>query len=182
MSLDVWLTVETPRPKRSGSGIWFREGGQQREISREEWDAAFPGREPIVAVEDEGESGVVFDRNITHNLNTMAGEAGVYDACWRPYRIVDPERGKLADAQAAAGRYHEPDGAHAIELSIPPAHARDLIVPLKSGLALLKSDPDRFKKHNPENGWGNYENLVEFVADYLAACEQWPEAVVGVSR
>ena len=27
---------------------------------------------------------VVFDRNITHNLNTMAQEAGIYEALWRP--------------------------------------------------------------------------------------------------
>ena len=26
----------------------------------------------------------VFDANITHNLNRMAEEAGVYDALWRP--------------------------------------------------------------------------------------------------
>ena len=27
---------------------------------------------------------VVFDRNITHNLAEMAGEAGIYEALWRP--------------------------------------------------------------------------------------------------
>jgi hypothetical protein len=27
---------------------------------------------------------VVFDRNITHNLNTMAGEAGIYEVLWHP--------------------------------------------------------------------------------------------------
>jgi len=26
----------------------------------------------------------VFDANITHNLNTMAAEAGIYEALWRP--------------------------------------------------------------------------------------------------
>lgn len=26
----------------------------------------------------------VFDANITHNLNTMAEKAGIYDALWRP--------------------------------------------------------------------------------------------------
>src|SRR5208337_4894136 len=26
----------------------------------------------------------VFDKNITHNLNTMAEEAGIYEALWRP--------------------------------------------------------------------------------------------------
>jgi hypothetical protein len=29
----------------------------------------------------------VFDANITHNLNTMADEAGIYQALWRPEEI-----------------------------------------------------------------------------------------------
>ena len=29
----------------------------------------------------------VFDRNITHNLNDMAEEAGIYQALWRPEEI-----------------------------------------------------------------------------------------------
>lgn len=28
-----------------------------------------------------------FDANITHNLNRMAGELGIYEACWRPEQI-----------------------------------------------------------------------------------------------
>ena len=30
---------------------------------------------------------VVYDANITHNLNRMAKEAGIYEACWRPEEI-----------------------------------------------------------------------------------------------
>lgn len=30
---------------------------------------------------------VVYDANITHNLNTMAMEAGIYHALWRPEEI-----------------------------------------------------------------------------------------------
>jgi len=29
----------------------------------------------------------VFDRNITHNLNIMAGKAGVYEQLWRPEEV-----------------------------------------------------------------------------------------------
>jgi len=29
----------------------------------------------------------LYDSNITHNLNKMAGEAGIYEACWRPEEI-----------------------------------------------------------------------------------------------
>ena len=60
--------------------------------------------------------------------------------------------------------------------------AAQLIEPLRVGLELLKSDPDRFRKHNAPNGWGMYEHFVPFVAEYLAACEAHPNASVRVSR
>ena len=60
--------------------------------------------------------------------------------------------------------------------------AQQLIDPLKVGLSLLKSDPQKFKKLNPQNGWGDYEGLVDFVEKYLAACIENPTATVEVSR
>lgn len=56
--------------------------------------------------------------------------------------------------------------------------ASQLIDPLKAGLDLLKSDPEKYKKLNPENGWGNYEGLVDFVERYLAACLEYPDAEI----
>jgi len=93
----------------------------------------------------------VYWRNITHNLNTMAQEAGIYEALWRP-----DEAGYTTAAQ--------------------------LITPLETGLVLLKSNPVRFRLFNPENGWGSYEGLVDFVEQYLAACRENPDATVEVSR
>jgi hypothetical protein len=60
--------------------------------------------------------------------------------------------------------------------------AGSLIEPLTKGLALLESDPDRFKALNPVNGWGDYDALVEFVKEYLRACQVHPEADIEVSR
>lgn len=60
--------------------------------------------------------------------------------------------------------------------------AEQLIEPLRAGLALLRSDPQRFKAHNPPNGWGDYDGFVQWVAEYLAACEANPDAEVAVSR
>ena len=90
-------------------------------------------------------------QNITHNLNKMAGEAGIYEALWRPDEIGITK-------------------------------AAQLIEPLKAGLANLESDPERFKKLTPPNGWGSYEGLVSFVRGYLRACEETPDAEVYVSR
>lgn len=108
-------------PDSLGSGIFVRANGQTKEISRDEWDEKFPNQEPIVADVDEDDD-EVFEYNITHNLNTMAGEAGIYKHLWQPDEIGITKAGEL-------------------------------IEPLREGLALLKSDPERFKAFNPKNGW-----------------------------
>jgi len=89
--------------------------------------------------------------NITHNLNKMAEEAGIYNELWRPD-----------------------------EINIEYAH--QLIEPLSKGLEKLKSDPEYYKQFDPENGWGSYDNLVEFVTEYLKNCILFPDSLVSVSR
>ena len=151
MSLDVYLEAEelfTPAAHRTG--IFVRENGRHVELTREQWDAMNPGREPVVAQMPE-ETTTLFEANITHNLNRMADAAGIYEHLWRPDEI-------------------------GITM------ARQLIVPLRDGLARLQAEPARFLPMNPPNGWGTYEILVDFVNRYLAACEQWPDATVRVSR
>jgi hypothetical protein len=60
--------------------------------------------------------------------------------------------------------------------------AGELIKPLADGLYRLKADPDHFRKFNPANGWGSYENLIKFVDEYLGACMNNPDAEIRVSR
>jgi hypothetical protein len=60
--------------------------------------------------------------------------------------------------------------------------AAQLIEPLRNGLATLKAEPARFQPLNPKNGWGDYTGLVRFVENYLAACENNPDAEINVSR
>lgn len=66
------------------------------------------------------------------------------------------------------------------EIGIEKAH--QLIEPLTNGLSELKADPDKYKIHNPENGWGNYDLLVRFATEYLTACKQNPDTDVSVWR
>lgn len=146
MSLGVHLSV--PEPTESRSGIFVRENGSIREISRAEWDEKFPGREPVTVTVN---TGYVYSANITHNLGKMADMAYIYEALWRPEEI-----GII--------------------------HAYQLIEPLKTGLTILRENPDYFKNFNPENGWGNYDILVTFVEEYLAACEKYPQSDVLARR
>lgn len=69
----------------------------------------------------------LYDSNITHNLNKMADEAGIYEACWRPEEIgatkakdiigklalaidlmkKEPERFKKFDSPNWRGKYED---------------------------------------------------------------------------
>ena len=93
----------------------------------------------------------IYSANITHNLNEMAREAGIYQSVWRPE-----------------------------ELGI--RQANDLIEPLRQGITLLKSDPERFKKFDAPNGRGTYEQFVPWLEQYLSACLATPHATVEVNR
>lgn len=86
MSLDVYLSVMGKQDSEAGSGIFIRENGANREISRVEWDSGFPYTELVVADNDYSEE-TVYSRNITHNLGAMADEAGIHDHLWRPDEI-----------------------------------------------------------------------------------------------
>jgi hypothetical protein len=69
MSLDFYL--ETPDQTRTDEGgIFIRENGSNRKISREEWDQMHPGEEPCVVLPYETQT--IFHANITHNLGKMA--------------------------------------------------------------------------------------------------------------
>jgi hypothetical protein len=149
MSLDVTLRT-TGGKTEPRAAIFVRETGRTREVTREEWDRLYPGREPVTMMVG-GDNGEVYSANITHNLNKMAEEAGIYQHLWRPDEInVDI--------------------------------ASELIDPLTQGLIRLAADPDKFKQFNPSNGWGDYQGLVSFVAQYLDACQKFPFAVIEVSR
>lgn len=147
MSLDVYLKLPH-RVQTIGTGVFVRDNGARRELSlaevREKWPDADVSESASMCE-------YVFDRNITHNLNTMAGEAGLYECLWRPDEIGITK-------------------------------AEQLIEPLSKGLALLESDPERFKAFNPYNGWGDYAGLCAFVSAYLDACREYPDAEVSASR
>lgn len=84
----------------------------------------------------------------------------------------------LNDMAEAAGIYNHlwrPD-----EIGITAA--RELIEPLAAGLQKLRGDPEYYRTFDAPNGWGRYENLVEFVEKYLAACREHPDATVRASR
>lgn len=115
MSLDVYLKSGDAGPERWT--IFIREGGQTVEISLDEWNRRHPGVQPVLA--KVGGNSCVYDANITHNLNTMAGVAGIYMPLWRPEEIgidtaeqlIEPLEKGLAELRADPDKYkvYNPD-------------------------------------------------------------------------
>ena len=95
MSLDVYLTLEGATIPEVKNCIFIREGGSTKQITREEWDRRFPGREP--ATVSIGASDEVYTANITHNLNKMADAAGIYQYLWRPDEINISQASQLIE-------------------------------------------------------------------------------------
>ena len=60
--------------------------------------------------------------------------------------------------------------------------ASQLIDPIAQAIDKLRSQPEEFKKYNPPNGWGDYDNLLDVLQSYLEACRNHPTAIVSVSR
>jgi len=92
-----------------------------------------------------------FSANITHNLNNMADEAGIYKMLWRP------EENEISCA-------------------------KQLIDPLEGAIKMMKDDPRRFKRHDPENGWGSYDDFIPWLEELLEACKKYPEAKIESDR
>jgi hypothetical protein len=90
----------------------------------------------------------LYSGNITHNLNKMAEEAGIYKCLWHPYEL-----------------YENPT-------------AGMLVPHLEAGLLKLKSHPNHYKQFDASNGWGTYEDFVPFVEEVLNACKEHPKANV----
>lgn len=57
---------------------------------------------------------------------------------------------------------------------------RQIIPALEAGLAALEADPKRFRAFNPPNGWGSYEDFVEFVRELLQQCRQYPDGELSI--
>lgn len=117
------------------------------------------------------EEEVIYDSNITHNLTGMAEAAGIYDALWRPYKLVGGYNISEEDRDA---EWDFEDNTNVFAKDISPI--------LEAGVKKLNLDPKYYKTFDSSNGWGVYENFVPFVEKYLEKCKEYPDAIVRVSR
>lgn len=99
----------------------------------------------------------VYSGNITHNLGKMASAVNV------------------GEGRTLYDILWRPDEHGYV-------YAREITQMLKEGFNILVDSPEEYKRYNPENGWGSYEGLVNFVYNYLEACRDNPDAELRVSR
>jgi hypothetical protein len=95
--------------------------------------------------------------------------------------------GTVFDANVTHNLHEMADAAGIYEACWNPEEigitkAGQLVDPLRKGLAWLKANDAEARKYDSPNGWGLYRNFVPWVERYLAACEKYPEATIGVSR
>ena len=99
---------------------------------------------------------------ITHNLNTLVDECGklsgvdYYKIIWRPDEILECSNGAVPSAYV---------------LCYLPRILEDL---LKYSVEL--------KPYLPDNGYGTYEDLIEFVCKYIYMCYRNRQAYIYCCR
>lgn len=149
MSLDI--TIISPEPiKKKSTGIYARINGQTRELTKEEAIKRFPGVDPDSIIEEEIETNEFWHGNITHNLAKMATQVCDSDENYSLYDLL------WRDTRFNESKFY-------------------YIKNLADCLDRLLESPKYFKKFNPPNGWGTYEQLVSFTESFIKALVTMPE-------
>lgn len=58
----------------------------------------------------------------------------------------------------------------------------DLIKPIEKGLDTLRSDPEKFRPLSASNGWGTYDQFINWLEKVLEFCRENEEMKVRASR
>lgn len=152
MSLNVYLAVENPIYKVCGSGIFVRENGENKELTMAEAKERYPDYQ--------------FESS---DVETLDLDNEVFSG------NITHNLGEMAESVGIYYALWRPE-------EIGVVTAEQLIPLLTEGLRVLRENPQSFERYAPENGWGTYTGLCNFVEKYLDACRVHPDAVVRVSR
>lgn len=95
--------------------------------------------------------------NITHNLNEMAKHVPVSDTLTLYNILWRPDESDLKITD-------------------------DILEYVAIGVKYLIDHKKELLKYNPDNGWGDYENLLDFSKHVVSACLFHPHCKIEVSR
>jgi hypothetical protein len=102
-------------------------------------------------VHSASKSSLIIEFNITHNLSLMAKKSYLYTTIWHPEELF------------------------------PTPRALNVYPILVSGLDFLLVSKDSLSKYSDPSGWGTYDQFVKFVREYIAACKEYPTALIETS-
>jgi hypothetical protein len=60
--------------------------------------------------------------------------------------------------------------------------ASQLLVPLCIAITDMRKHPEKYRKHDADNGWGIYDDFLPWLERLLKACDENPQAEVSTSR
>lgn len=156
MSLDLYIYSKTPVLHR-GTGVYIRDNGETRELTtKQEVLTHFPDINPDDIKEKIYGDDIYFHINLTHNLTTMADKCKV-----DPYSKCITIHGKEPTLYNLL--WHPKEALGIVKPTM------EYVEGLISCYKKLLEDADYFKKFNPENGWGTYEQLVKRTKEYINA-------------
>lgn len=113
------------------------------------------------------------DWNYTHNTSCMfyavIREAGIdlpHDPtpCWSLPRTDDGKLTHYPNGRGSISWWKHLDGMSGPEGA---AYLNTIIVG-------MEADPERFRAMNPENGWGDYDSVLDVLREMRAAVPEWP--------
>lgn len=84
----------------------------------------------------------------------------------------------LSDMAEAAGIYQalwRPDEINAKQ-------AKDILDIILNGFCKLLKNPDEYRKLEASNGWGTYENFIDWIFRYIKALSEYPESYILALR
>ena len=81
----------------------------------------------------------------------------------------------LSQMWRAAGIFNEIYNSEGVEAS-------EVVDRLNHGLRMMTHHPEAYRALEPSNGWGTYENAIEFIGNFIEACNEYPKAVIAVCK
>lgn len=91
------------------------------------------------------------------------------------WKNITHNLGRMATAAGIGDHLWEPD-------KIGIKRAGELIEPLETGIKDMEDNPERYKPFSASNGWGTYKQFIPWLKELLAACKEYPDAEISVSR
>lgn len=58
--------------------------------------------------------------------------------------------------------------------------AKSVVGELQQGYMRMLDNPQKYKKMNPPNGWGDYEGALKYLRDLIVACQENPDCKIDI--